>query len=105
MEVSVSSVNYSLNNKGVRLIDSRDAWVKSKSGKLILNPRYQFVGKIDVTMPNMLVTASDKAKPKYRGDIKDLNRVAKSEIINHFYDDFGKRNKKRVAYFGIEKKK
>ena len=44
------SVNYSLNNKGVRLLDSRDAWVKTKTGKFILNPKYRFVGKIDIAL-------------------------------------------------------
>ncbi len=101
----MSSVNYSLNNKGVRLIDSNDAWVKGKNGKIRLNPKYKFIGKMDVSMSNMIVTASDKVKPKYRGDISSLNRNAKAQIIDHFYDKNGKRNKKRVAYFVINKEK
>ena len=100
----MSSVNYNLNNKGVRLIDSKDAWVMTKNGKPKLNPKYKFVGKLEITMPNMLVSASDKTKPRYMGDVSELNRVAKSEIINHFYNDKGKRTQKKVAYFGIEKK-
>ena len=100
----MSSVNYSLNNRGVRLVDSREAWIVGKNKKPRLNPKYIFVGKLDMSMPNMLVSASDKKKPKYKGDVKDLNRTAKEEIINHFFDDFGKRNKKVVAYFGIKKK-
>lgn len=99
----MSSVNYSLNNKGVRLIDSQEVWVIGKNGRKRLNPDYKFVGKIERSMPNMIISASDKSKPKYRGDICDLNKIAKSEIINHFYDDNGKRNKKSVAYFVIEK--
>lgn len=100
----MSSVNYNLNNKGVRLIDSKDAWVKGKNGKHRLNPEYKIIGKIEMSMPNMVVTASDKKKPTYKGDVSDLNREAKKEIINHFYDSKGKRNKKTVAYFGIKKK-
>ena len=42
----MSSVNYSLNNKGVRLIDSRDAWVKGKNGKRKPNPKFMFIGKL-----------------------------------------------------------
>lgn len=99
----MSNVNYSLNNKGVRLIPAEKAWIKGKNGKLRLNPKYTFVGKIDVTMPNMIVTATDKSKPKYKGNTYDLNRTAKSQIVDHFYDERGKRNKKTVAYFGIEK--
>lgn len=101
----MSSVNYSLKHKGVRLITSSEAWIKSKNGKLRLNPKYSYVGKIDLSMPNMIVTASDKKKPKYKGSTYDLNSKAKSQIIDHFYDDRGKRNKKTVAYFGVEKSK
>lgn len=99
----MSSVNYNLNNKGVRLIDSREAWVIGKNNKHKLNPKYHFVGKVDMSMTNMIVTASDKSKPKYKGDVNELNKTAKSQIIEHFYDNKGKRNKKTVAYFGIEK--
>ena len=99
----MSSVNYSLKHKGVRLISSEDAWVKGKDGKMRLNPKYNFIGKMVLTMPNMIVTASDKNKPKYKGNTYDLNSTAKRQIVDHFYDDKGKRNKKTVAYFGILK--
>ena len=95
--------NYSLEHKGVRLISSEDAWVKGKNGKMRLNPKYNFIGKMVLTMPNMIVTASDKNKPKYKGNTYDLNSTAKRQIVDHFYDDKGKRNKKTVAYFGIKK--
>ena len=100
----MSNVNYSLKHKGVRLLPSEKVWVKSKNGKFRLNSKYGIIGKIDITMPNMIVTASDKAKPKYKGNTYDLNRTAKNQIVDHFYDEKGKRNKKTVAYFGIEKK-
>ena len=83
----MSTVNYSLKHKGVRLIDARDAWIVGKNGRRHLNPKYHFVGKIDTHMPNTY----------------DLNRTAKAQIVDHFYNDKGKRNKKTVAYFGIEK--
>ena len=41
----MSTVNYSLKHKGVRLISAEEAWVKGKSGKMKLNPKYHFVGK------------------------------------------------------------
>ncbi len=99
----MSNINYSLKHKGVRLISSEDAWVKGKDGKMRLNPKYNFIGKMVLTMPNMIVTASDKNKPKYKGNTYDLNSTAKRQIVDHFYDDKGKRNKKTVAYFGILK--
>lgn len=99
----MSNVNYSLKHKGVRLIPSNKAWVKGKNGKQRLNPKYHFVGKIETSMPNMIVTASDKKKPTFKGNTYDLNRTAKRQIVDHFYDDNGKRNRKTVAYFGISK--
>ena len=60
----MSSANYNLKNKGVRLISSDDAWIKGKNGKQRLNPKYNFVGKIDTKLPNMIITASDKKKEK-----------------------------------------
>lgn len=99
----MSSVNYNLNNKGVRLIDSKEAWIIGKNNKPKLNPKYHFIGKVNMTMTNMIVTASDKSKPKYKGDVSELNKTAKSQIIEHFYNNNGTRNKKTVAYFGIEK--
>ncbi len=99
----MSTVNYSLKHRGVRLIGASKAWVIGKNGYKRLNPKYHFIGKIDVRMPNMIVTASDKTKPKYKGNTYDLNATAKKQIVDHFYNEKGKRNKKTVAYFGIEK--
>lgn len=101
----MSTVNYSLKHKGVRLIGASKAWIVGKNGSKRLNPDYHFVGKIEMTMPNMIVTASDKQKPKYKGNTYDLNTTAKKQIVDHFYNENGKRNKKSVAYFGIEKEK
>ena len=88
----MSNVNYTLNRRGVRLISADKAWIKGKNGKLRLNPKFTFVGKINVSMPNMIVSASDSRKPSYRGDVNELPRAAN-----------GKRNKRKVAYFGILK--
>lgn len=99
----MSSINYSLNNKGVRLIDASKAWVVGKNGKHKLNPKYNFVGKIETSMPNIILSATDNKKPTFKGNVYDLNRTAKTQIVDHFYDDTGKRNRKSVAYLGIEK--
>ncbi len=56
-------------------------------------------------MPNVIMTASDKVKPSFRGDTHELNRTAKKQIVEHFYDDKGKRNKKKIAYLAILKDK
>ena len=100
----MANVNYSLKHKGVHLISADEAWTKGKNGKRRLNPKYHFVGKMDARMPNFILTASDKKKPKFRGNTYDLNRTAKDQVIGHFFNEDGTRNKMRVAYFGIEKK-
>lgn len=99
----MSNVNYTLNRRGVRLISAEDAWVVGKNGKVRLNPKYLFVGKMVTTMPNMIVSTSDKKKPSYKGDVNELPRATKKQIIDHFYGKDGKRNKRKVAYFGIPK--
>ena len=56
----MSSVNYSLKHKGVRLISAEEAWLVGKNGKSRLNPKFKFVGKIDTKFPNLIITASDR---------------------------------------------
>lgn len=99
----MSSVNYSLKHKGVKLIPSEKAWVKGKNGKSKLNPKYHFVGKMDAKMPNVIISASDKGKPKYKGSMHDLCSPAKKQIVDHFFNEKGQRNSRKNAYFGIEK--
>lgn len=100
----MSSVNYTLGQKGVRLVSSKDAWLIGKNGARRLNPKYKFVGKVDMHMPNLIISASDKRKPSFKGDVSALNSTAKKQIVDHFFDDKGKRNNKTIAYFAIEKK-
>ena len=99
----MSSVNYSLKHKGVKFISSEKAWVRTKKGKSKLNPKYHFVGKMDAKMPNMIISASDKGKPKYKGSTHDLCSPAKKQIIDHFFNEKGQRNNRRTAYFGVLK--
>lgn len=101
----MSNVNYDLKQKGVRLISAETAWVKGKNGKMKLNPNYTFVGKINTKTPNIIITAKDNRQPSYKGDFNSLNNIAKNQTVKHFYDNNGNRNRKTVAYFGIEKHK
>ncbi len=61
--------------------------MKGKNGKYKLNPDYSFVGKINLSMPNMLVTTVKGKKPTYKGDVCELSRKAKAQIVEYFYDD------------------
>lgn len=99
----MSNVNYNLKRKGIRVIDTKEAWVVKKNGQMQLNKNFNFVGKVEMTMPNLIVSSSDKRKPIYKGDVCELPTAAKKQIIDHFYDDDGKRNRKTVAYLGIKK--
>ena len=101
----MSSVNYSLKHKGVKLIPAEKAWIKTKNGKLKLNPEYTFVGKMDTKMPNLIISTSEKSKPKFRGNTHDLCSPAKKQIVDYFFNDKGQRNSRKIAYFGIEKSK
>ena len=53
----MASINYSLKHKGIRLISAKDAWVIGKNKNLKHNPNYVFVGKIEASMPNMIISA------------------------------------------------
>ena len=99
----MSSVNYSLKHKGIKVIPSEKAWIIGKNGKPKLNSKYHFLGKIDRIMPNLIITASDKGKPKYKGSTHDLCAPAKKEIVNFFFNDKGQWSGRKKAYLGIEK--
>lgn len=99
----MSTVNYNLKSKGVRLLSADSVWIKGKNGKYKINLKYEVLGKMDISMPCLLISVRDKKKPVYKGSTYDLNTTAKKQIVEHFYDEKGKRNKKTVAYFGIEK--
>lgn len=104
----MSSVNYSLKNRGVRLVPPDEVRVMNKtSGKQDrLNPKYNFVGKVDLAVPGVVISPNKKTDPSFKGNIADLNATAKNQLVKHFYKNkFLSANKKRsVAYFGIEKK-
>lgn len=58
----MSTVNYCLNHRGVRLIGASEAWIKGKNSKYRLSPDYRFVGKFDTNMSNLVLSTVDKKK-------------------------------------------
>lgn len=85
----MSNVNYDLKKRGVRMISSEEARVKTKSGGVKLNPKYKFVGNVDIQFPNMILSASDKKKFAYIDDVCKLPAASKRQLVRHFYDDEG----------------
>ena len=69
----MSSVNYSLKHKGVRLIPSERVWIVGKNGKVKPNPDYHFVGKMDVRLPTFIISMKEDKKPSFRGNVGDLS--------------------------------
>ena len=92
---------YEKSMSGVKVIDSNKAYVynpKSKK-KDMLNPDYNFVGKIDVVMPNFIIKMNNKnCKTSYIDDVDALPKRVKSELVNHFYDNKGNKNGRKKAY-------
>lgn len=86
---------------GVRVINSTQAYVYNPKTKKkdLLNPMYDFVGKIDTNMPNLILKANrPKCKTAYIEDSNVLPKRVKQDLVNHFYDKKGMRNKKTKAY-------
>ena len=101
----MSSVNYKLDYKGVELIPAEKAWIKGKNGKMRLSRDYTYVGRIDTHFSPFILSCSEDKKPSFRGNVGDLSRRTKNQLVAHFFDDDGKRNRRTVAYFGVKKKK
>lgn len=99
----MSNINYSYKNKGVRVIDSKEAWVL-KNKKPCLNKKYIFIGKFSSDFPEFIISAKDNVKPVYKATTSDLNIPCKKQLVNSFFDKLGKRNKRSVAYLAIKKK-
>jgi len=99
------SSTFTKNNKklsGIKVVHSNDAWnwnPKTKR-KDILNPSLHFFGKVDTeNMSSMVLKANRKdKKATYVDDVSSLGIRTKKDLVNHFYDDKGKRNKNKVAY-------
>lgn len=86
---------------GVKVVKSQDAFVYNpKTGKIDLpNPKYDFVGKIDMEMPNFILKMNKpNCKTAYVEDVSSLPKRLKQDLVDHFYDKNGKRNGKTKAY-------
>ncbi len=86
---------------GVKVIDSSLAYVYNPRTKKkdLLNPNFEFVGKIDMSMPNFILKANrPNRKTGYIEEVSCLPKRLKVDVVNHFYNKKGKRNNKTKAY-------
>ena len=51
----MSSVNYSLNNRGVRLIGTPEAWVKTKNVWYVLSLAERFIRKTNISFLDLII--------------------------------------------------
>ncbi len=100
----MSRIDYSIKAKGSKLLSADDVWT-FRGGKYLKNKKYIYYGKIDMSMPNMIISASPQDKKvRYIMDTSDLTATQKRQIIDYFYNERGKRNKRTVAYIVKPKK-
>ncbi len=86
---------------GVKIINSKEAFVYNpKTRKKDLpNPKYEFVGKIDTSMPNFILKMNKvNCKTAYVEDVSCLPKRLKSDIVDHFYNKKGEKNSRTKAY-------
>ncbi|MBQ8872865.1 MAG: hypothetical protein IJ032_02835 [Clostridia bacterium] len=86
---------------GVKVINSTEAYVfNPRSGKKDLpNPKYEFVGKIDIAYPNVILKMNKhNCKTEYIEDAHVLPKRVKKDLVNHFYNKMGNRSSKTKAY-------
>ena len=84
---------------GVKVVSKDKAFIKNKKGNSYPNPNYDIVGKVDISLPNVILKANrDGYKTTFIEDTSELTKKTKSDLINFFYDKKGNRNNRRIAY-------
>ena len=68
-----------------------------------------FVGKLDLNMPNMVVSTVQGKKPKYKGDVNELNRTEKGQMRKLFCEPFNEgyiqlRKRRGKVWSGCERR-
>lgn len=100
----MASKNGTIN--GLKIISSRQAWIKDKKGNMVLDTkRYNFYGKVESKCSGMVTKAvNDGVKDKFVEDFVHLPNSIKNDIANYLlYRKNGKLNKKRVVYLVKDK--
>lgn len=95
------SSTFTKNNKelaGAKVVSSKEVFEK-KNGKYKIRADVDIIGKVDTSMSNLIMKVSrNGGNPDFVEDVCELPKRAKKELVGHFYDKKGKRNKNKVAY-------
>lgn len=95
------SSTYSKNKKelaGAKVISSKEVFTK-RNGRYVVRPDIDIIGKVDTSMSNFILKVNKRGgKPNFVDDVSELPKRTKSELVGHFYDEKGNRNKNKVAY-------
>lgn len=97
------SSTYSKNKKelsGVKVVSAAEVWRKNyKNGKFSLRKDIDILGKVELPLSNFVLKANNEdQKTGYIEDVSSLPKRTKDEIVNHFYNNKGKRTRNTVAY-------
>lgn len=83
---------------GVKVVSASDVW-ENRNGKYRLRTDVKILGKVETSMPNMILRANNKErKTGFVDDVSELPKRTKRDLVNHFFDETGKRNRNTVAY-------
>ncbi len=86
---------------GVKVVTSHEAYVFNNRTKRrnLPNPNFDIVGKVDMTMPNMILKANrEDHRTDFIDDVSSLTKITKKSLVSHFYNEKGKRNTRTTAY-------
>lgn len=90
----------------VELKTTEEVWTYDQKGKRVLSSEFDYVGKIDLSMPNVLLKANRKdCKTAFIDDFSSLTKKTKSEVVDFFMNNKGRKGgSRRVAYLVAKKK-
>jgi hypothetical protein len=82
----------------LKVVSSKDVWVKNKKGEYVFNKNYNIFGKVDKETSSFVTNTNSHGKnAKFIEDTCNLPKNLKNDIVKHLYD------KNKVAYL-VKKK-
>lgn len=83
----------------LKVVSSKDVWIRKKNGKYIFNNTLKIYGKIDKGTTAFVTNTNSKGlNNRYVEDTCNLPKRVKNDIVKHLY------NGNRVAYLIVNEK-